>query len=118
YSSDLPSPLFPYLFFLMIRRPPRSTLFPYTTLFRSVFTRDRVAALAEGTPFEWVLHLRKAGHIQAPEKDRDELLRTLLCSPGLRSEEHTSELQSRGHLVCRLLLEKKKKEKKKEKAKK
>ena len=48
-----------------------------------VFTRDRVAALAEGTPFEWVLHLRKAGHIQAPEKDKDELLRTLLCSPGL-----------------------------------
>src|SRR5207302_7217262 len=48
-----------------------------------VFTRDRVAALAEGTPFEWVLHLRKAGHIQAPEKDRDEPLAALLCSPGL-----------------------------------
>src|SRR5437899_8849548 len=48
-----------------------------------VFTRDRVAALAEGTPFEWVLHLRKAGHIQAPENDRDELLGALLCSPGL-----------------------------------
>src|ERR1041385_6082439 len=68
-------------FFLMIRRPPRSTLFPYTTLFRSVVARiDRACAL------------------QRPEV-RD--------VGDNRSEEHTSELQSRLHLVCRLLLEKK-----------
>src|SRR5215208_7668272 len=68
-------------FFLMIRRPPRSTLFPYTTLFRS--QRHAVPQ-----------HVRRAErHEHRP----------------LRSEEHTSELQSRGHLVCRLLLEKKKK---------
>src|SRR6266487_6457721 len=67
-------------FFLMIRRPPRSTLFPYTTLFRSHFGRA-LEALGPGN---------------AP-------------SPPLRSEEHTSELQSPVHLVCRLLLEKKKK---------
>ena len=48
-----------------------------------VFTRDRVAALAEGTPFEWMFHLRKAGPIQAPEKDKDALLAALLGSPGL-----------------------------------
>src|SRR5215216_7660818 len=69
-------------FFLMIRRPPRSTLFPYTTLFRS-----------GDTPYVWF---------------------TLSCGPQpemgvVRSEEHTSELQSPDHLVCRLLLEKKKK---------
>src|SRR6266436_8114674 len=72
-----------FFFFLMIRRPPRSTLFPYTTLFRSP---HRLVALE-----------------QEP-----------LCGnqPERRSEEHTSELQSRLHLVCRLLLEKKKKQKK------
>src|SRR2546422_8288496 len=70
----------------MIRRPPRSTLFPYTTLFRSLLV------LVVG-------------------KDRDRLdeLRQRLRPVLLRSEEHTSELQSRLHLVCRLLLEKKKK---------
>src|SRR5215813_14860791 len=74
-----------FFFFLMIRRPPRSTLFPYTTLFR-------------------------------PRQCASEaLVRPLLCSTArlvarlARSEEHTSELQSRPHLVCRLLLEKKKK---------
>src|SRR2546430_13517358 len=68
----------------MIRRPPRSTLFPYTTLFRSPLTRFiAVAARADGT-----------------------LL--LFDSLGQRSEEHTSELQSQSNLVCRLLLEKKK----------
>src|SRR6266550_7749152 len=69
-----------FFFFLMIRRPPRSTLFPYTTLFRS----------ATPTPC-------RAGARITP-----------CCGPS-RSEEHTSELQSRLHLVCRLLLEKKKK---------
>src|SRR5687768_18052547 len=73
----------------MIRRPPRSTLFPYTTLFRSVRARlsaDRKAELA------------RIGRSQELEPRLDR-----------RSEEHTSELQSRLHLVCRLLLEKKKK---------
>src|SRR2546422_8353413 len=83
-----------YFFFLMIRRPPRSTLFPYTTLFRS--TPGQVAKLCD----------RRAG-IGA-----DGVLRVVRTAkmPGYedRSEEHTSELQSRLHLVCRLLLEKKK----------
>src|SRR6478752_8764961 len=74
--------LFRLFFFLMIRRPPRSTLFPYTTLFRSP-----------------ELHLTPASH-RCP--------RRLLLVQLRRSEEHTSELQSRLHLVCRLLLEKKK----------
>src|SRR5690554_7618684 len=76
-------------FFLMIRRPPRSTLFPYTTLFRS--PRLRVGRRLPPRP-----------HLPAGPAG---------CRPG-RSEEHTSELQSRPHLVCRLLLEKKKKKKK------
>src|SRR2546422_8491354 len=74
----------------MIRRPPRSTLFPYTTLFRSRGAEGRAAP-------------REVG-------DRDDrLLRAGSRVLHLRSEEHTSELQSRLHLVCRLLLEKKKK---------
>src|SRR5437660_6930470 len=69
----------------MIRRPPRSTLFPYTTLFRSGPPKPATTCAATSTPPPW---------------------------PAMtRSEEHTSELQSRGHLVCRLLLEKKKKHK-------
>src|SRR3989442_3183175 len=78
----------------MIRRPPRSTLFPYTTLFRSPIKELENAA-------------QKALHHGA-WRLRD--LRTLLeqAGPARRSEEHTSELQSRPHLVCRLLLEKKK----------
>src|SRR5947207_9645519 len=71
----------------MIRRPPRSTLFPYTTLFRSVPLQSRFAAMPAATP--------KANPIK-------------MCL-GFRSEEHTSELQSHSDLVCRLLLEKKKK---------
>src|SRR5437660_10329512 len=83
-------------FFLMIRRPPRSTLFPYTTLFRSDEQEDPAA---EGRhPHDG--DGGRAGH-------RAGQTRTTTCRP--RSEEHTSELQSRGHLVCRLLLEKKKK---------
>src|SRR5439155_27375995 len=91
-------------FFLMLRRPPRSTLFPYTTLFRS----------------------RRGGRRPLPSrhrKRRHRVLRAAISAApcaqcrarplareerGVRSEEHTSELQSRGHLVCRLLLEKKK----------
>src|SRR6266508_5365853 len=70
-----------FFFFLMIRRPPRSTLFPYTTLFRSPRPPPRASVRSRSSK---------------------------LCR-WRRSEEHTSELQSRGHLVCRLLLEKKKK---------
>src|SRR5438309_11225533 len=80
-------------FFLMIRRPPRSTLFPYTTLFRSCDARDRGRRLA---PEPGAL-LRRRSRADARH------------GPVLRSEEHTSELQSQFHLVCRLLLEKKKK---------
>src|SRR3712207_6920635 len=84
----------------MIRRPPRSTLFPYTTLFRSerlVLERDRRAAQ------RGVLEARR-------ERVRDRVTEEHEPprSPGGRSEEHTSELQSRQYLVCRLLLEKKK----------
>src|SRR3989442_11032074 len=87
-------------FFLMIRRPPRSTLFPYTTLFRSQDEADRRRAL----------HVVRADalHVPAHEHgDRDRHAHGLVHEG--RSEEHTSELQSRPHLVCRLLLEKKKK---------
>src|SRR6202043_4196834 len=76
-------PYLPLLFFLMIRRPPRSTLFPYTTLFRS----DRGHILLNRQPD----HRQHLGR----------------HSRWSRSEEHTSELQSRPHLVCRVLLEKK-----------
>src|SRR3712207_7307644 len=86
-----------FFFFLMIRRPPRSTLFPYTTLFRSVIAH-RPSALAA---VDQVL-VMGSGEMKAFGA-RDEVVR-----PSLRSEEHTSELQSRQYLVCRLLLEKKK----------
>src|SRR3712207_8027374 len=86
----------------MIRRPPRSTLFPYTTLFRSGFGRSKFAD-ADGTLFpDRVVGQQRLVLVDAlGEKIQKEL----------RSEEHTSELQSRQYLVCRLLLEKKKKEK-------
>src|SRR3712207_8698079 len=102
----------------MIRRPPRSTLFPYTTLFRSVLHQSDV---------EDIWHFRAADALVDPAHDIAEnalgvvldLLPDLLVRPvgpvlerrrqEVRSEEHTSELQSRQYLVCRLLLEKKKK---------
>src|SRR5437870_10349042 len=81
-------------FFLLFRRPPRSTLFPYTTLFRS---RDEATRRKVLTTFTY---------------DTSRCMFCGLCEDACptdcRSEEHTSELQSRGHLVCRLLLEKKK----------
>src|SRR3989442_8641433 len=91
-------------FFLMIRRPPRSTLFPYTTLFRSVLSISRYIAfsmqsqegadsVANGVPVHLEGLGKEYGHFTALKS--------------LRSEEHTSELQSRPHLVCRLLLAKK-----------
>src|SRR3989442_8816598 len=84
-------------FFLMIRRPPRSTLFPYTTLFRSLVAT--VIALSVGRI--GAVRLMIAGSVLG-------VLRSRLLAIMSRSEEHTSELQSRPHLVCRLLLEKKK----------
>src|SRR3712207_8529240 len=97
------------LFFLMLRRPPRSTLFPSTTLFRSQGSRP--ASVAARRP------RRESGRPRASERSRRQD-RGSSCRPplfgqpvcrerGPRSEEHTSELQSRQYLVCRLLLEKK-----------
>src|SRR3712207_7383879 len=88
----------------MIRRPPRSTLFPYTTLFRSC---ERLSALRQdwdaGFGFDMVrLSVLETESLPASQID-------LSGEDGSRSEEHTSELQSRQYLVCRLLLEKKKK---------
>src|SRR2546430_6612467 len=82
----------------MIRRPPRSTLFPYTTLFRS------------GEVLRQAGVERARGLIGAMPSDKDNLFTILTArelNPNLRSEEHTSELQSQSNLVCRLLLEKK-----------
>src|SRR3712207_8682225 len=97
----------------MIRRPPRSTLFPYTTLFRSA---GRVAEPAQQVPDPELGAERGqrvdrraagAGEVEPVEVVLD-ALRVALVELGGRSEEHTSELQSRQYLVCRLLLEKKK----------
>src|SRR5256885_2629249 len=93
----------------MIRRPPRSTLFPYTTLFRSPLfdhplARDLDAAAAAGLVERLVIPLGLLGIGQREPGNR------LVERIGVRSEEHTSELQSPCNLVCRLLLEKKKKE--------
>src|SRR5690348_17737999 len=85
----------------MIRRPPRSTLFPYTTLFRSEV--EIADELVERIVTEYT---REAG-VRQLERELGKLLR----KTATRSEEHTSELQSPVHLVCRLLLEKKKKKK-------
>src|SRR3989449_7020765 len=96
----------------MIRRPPRSTLFPYTTLFRSLHERQRpLDHLSQGDRL-----VADGGHPSERAQMRDDLrgLAHLLHGAAQladdRSEEHTSELQSRLHLVCRLLLEKKKKQ--------
>src|SRR2546425_4495056 len=92
----------------MIRRPPRSTLFPYTTLFRSQLAHfagaddEDVSALQIAKDFSRQRDRRVADRDRARSKPR-------LGTDALRSEEHTSELQSLAYLVCRLLLEKKKK---------
>src|SRR5438874_4087140 len=85
----------------MLPRPPRSTLFPYTTLFRSL--RDPLPRPRAYVALS-VLHDRAAARVRAGGRGFDEIFR----AGGPRSEEHTSELQSRRDLVCRLLLEKKK----------
>src|SRR5947209_16474217 len=99
--------LFTVFFFFMIRRPPRSTLFPYTTLFRSHAERDVVQRLdAVGKD------LRDAAYAYQRHQLAGRVTSILAVHTGRgssRSEEHTSELQSRQYLVCRLLLEKKKK---------
>src|SRR5436305_8128956 len=84
-------------FFLMIRRPPRSTLFPYTTLFRSIRLKIALIDVRTGN---WAVFSPEP----FDDKRSSSSLRRGVVS---RSEEHTSELQSRPHLVCRLLLEKK-----------
>src|SRR5256885_2770065 len=91
HSMAVPCSRF-FFFFLMIRRPPRSTLFPYTTLFRSP------SGLPACSGCEDALRRRITSRLISR------------CVPSMRSEEHTSELQSPCNLVCRLLLEKKKKE--------
>src|SRR3712207_7057827 len=97
-----------FFFFLMIRRPPRSTLFPYTTLFRSAGAGIAKLGLLRSPPAPAI---RKAVHIirellSGKAVNFESSAYQLSCK---RSEEHTSELQSRQYLVCRLLLEKKKK---------
>src|SRR3712207_9110590 len=98
-----------FVFFLMIRRPPRSTLFPYTTLFRSVPLEDVPRDVRD-------LDEAQATHVDAVDPPLVDVVRDdgvtgplirVLADPA-RSEEHTSELQSRQYLVCRLLLEKNK----------
>src|SRR3712207_8405125 len=88
----------------MIRRPPRSTLFPYTTLFRSYLERGKTAfaPIKDHVLLPWATALRAAEATLLSRLTPEVLERTV------RSEEHTSELQSRQYLVCRLLLEKKK----------
>src|SRR5690348_17453792 len=106
-----------FIFFLIIRRPPRSTLFPYTTLFRSAV--DAVEDVRETTTCH---RCHESGgapqtarcassrlHVQWLWADCPRRMRSKTSVLPMRSEEHTSELQSPVHLVCRLLLEKKKK---------
>src|SRR5258707_3107285 len=98
-----------FLFFLMIRRPPRSTLFPYTTLFRS---SEKVPPDIERKDVSEAAHTRLAREVEdaVDPVQVERLLREVEAKnvEPLRSEEHTSELQSRQYLVCRLLLGKKK----------
>src|SRR5690348_17568126 len=93
----------------MIRRPPRSTLFPYTTLFRSRPQTQRCQCCLEHWHFPPHLLLRRTGVPRV--RTRSEGMPVCRHVAPLRSEEHTSELQSPVHLVCRLLLEKKKNKK-------
>src|SRR5207248_9275614 len=103
FSLYIPVSVLIFFFFLMIPRPPRSTLFPYTTLFRSR-KRDLLVHLLKQNGDQTLVFCRT-------KRGSDRLCRHLTSS-GFRSEEHTSELQSPYDLVCRLLLEKKKKKNK------
>src|SRR3712207_9469491 len=101
--NDKDSPTYSYIFFLMIRRPPRSTLFPYTTLFRS---GPRISRSGRGRGDR--RRERHQGRVRFGQRFLWRPFRRLrVLDPGGRSEEHTSELQSRQYLVCRLLLAKK-----------
>src|SRR3712207_7858730 len=96
----------------MILRPPRSTLFPYTTLFRSLIAL-RIYGVGAGPMAEWLSSCAPASEAQGfassdPGHGHGTARRAMLRRHPTRSEEHTSELQSRQYLVCRLLLEKKK----------
>src|SRR5690349_23390564 len=93
-----------FIFFLMIRRPPRATLFPYTTLFRS----DRGSSRGVGADQGRTDRTQRPAHQSGDADDLDRDRQGRRDEAGDRSEEHTSELQSRRDLVCRLLLEKKK----------
>src|SRR5690606_40869073 len=95
-QHSTPSPLHSSFFFLSIRRPPRSTLFPYTTLFRSLQPEDNTRLMG----------LYRSGGTWCTQCEPEGFRRITYYLD--RSEEHTSELQSRENLVCRLLLEKKK----------
>src|SRR2546422_7255438 len=88
----------------MIRRPPRSTLFPYTTLFRSLLLPD----MDGWAMLDLLKHDPVTRHIPVNVISVSDQMNRCMHMGALRSEEHTSELQSRLHLVCRLLLEKKK----------
>src|SRR5439155_24660509 len=105
-------------FFLMIRPPPTSTLFPYTTLFRSGWTVHKsIVVPVTQIALAWRRGIVRSFHGFYAEMRNDHVVPCAACLMAknnkaswhrrLRSEEHTSELQSRGHLVCRLLLEKK-----------
>src|SRR5947209_17160305 len=96
----------------MIRRPPRSTLFPYTTLFRSLEELDKTLGI---TVMDRMLvhHREQHARLLIGTGKADEIVKRAKDQGFDRSEEHTSELQSRQYLVCRLLLEKKKKKNKK-----
>src|SRR2546430_8661958 len=100
-----------FFFFLMIRRPPRSTLFPYTTLFRSLRPLVHEARPRRLTPGSHTLALGSHTLVLPQTRSAAGPSRPigLPRAPLPRSEEHTSELQSQSNLVCRLLLEKKKK---------
>src|SRR3712207_7028948 len=102
----------------MIRRPPRSTLFPYTTLFRSALVLVQAAAIVAASTFcralsFWATGFTSLARIVCPSERADAPRRNfasslaLVLSENSRSEEHTCELQLRQYLVCRLLLEKK-----------
>src|SRR5437870_9134630 len=91
----------------MIRRPPRSTLFPYTTLFRSPIRIPDDLRAGAHVDVSRVNDLHSSARVRSEAALRVTKPGSIL-GPEVRSEEHTSELQSRGHLVCRLLLEKKK----------
>src|SRR5205807_9680339 len=98
-----------FFFFLTLRRPPISTLFPYTTLFRSMDVKATGwSRKNRSKSTTWLSFARRSAKLE-PMKPAPPVIRMLLFLISARSEEHTSELQSPCNLVCRLLLEKKKK---------